>query len=49
MTMPTYSPEIPPSNYHLLRAIQKDLPSRHFKSFEDIEKWIDEWGKGRSF
>ena len=37
------SPDIAPSDYHLFRAIKNDLSSQHFKSFEDIEKWIDEW------
>ena len=37
-----YLPAIAPSDYHLFRAIWNDLSIQHFKSFEDIEKWIDE-------
>ena len=32
----------------MFRAIQNDLPSQHFKYFEDIEKWIDEWIASKS-
>ena len=39
---PPHSSDIVPSHYHLFQAIQNDLLSKHFKSFEDIEKWI-EW------
>ena len=35
-------------DYYLFRAIQNDLSSQHFKSFEDIEKWIDEWIASKS-
>ena len=40
---PPYSPDIALSVYHLFRAIQNDLSSQNSKSFEDIEKSIDEW------
>ena len=39
---PQYSSDMAPSGYHLFRAIQNDLSSKHFKFFKNIEKWIDE-------
>ena len=45
---PKYSPDIAPYVYHSFRAIWNDLSSQDFKSFADIEKWIDEWIPSKS-
>jgi len=38
-----YSPDLVPSDYHLFRSIQDALTDTHFSSYEEIQKWIDEW------
>ena len=43
-----YSPDIALSDYHLFWATENDFPSQHFKTFENIEKWIDEWIASKS-
>ena len=41
-------PVVAPSDYHFFRAIQNDFSSQHFKSFEVIKKWINEWIASKS-
>jgi len=36
-----YSPDMAPSDYHLLRSLQHDLVDTHFVRFEEIRKCID--------
>ena len=38
---PPYSPDIAPSNYYLFRLMAHGLADQHFRSYEDIEKWLD--------
>ena len=40
---PPYSPDIAPSNYYLLRSMAHGLSDQQFRSYEDIEKWLDSW------
>jgi histone-lysine N-methyltransferase SETMAR len=40
---PPYSPDIAPSDYHLFRSMQHGLSGQHFKTYEEIKKWLDEW------
>ena len=40
---PPYSPHIAPSDYYLFRSIAHGLADQHFRSYEDIEKWLDSW------
>ena len=40
---PPYSPDIAPSKYYLFRSISHDLADQQFRSYEDIEKWLDSW------
>ena len=38
-----YSPDIAPSNYYLFRSMAHGLADQQFRSYEDIEKWLDSW------
>ena len=38
---PAYSSNLAPSDYHL--SMGHALAERHFDSYEDIRKWLDEW------
>ena len=38
---PPYSPDIAPSDYHLFRLMAHGLADQQFRSYEDIEKWLD--------
>ena len=40
---PPYSPDIPPSDYYLFRSTAHGLSDQQFRSYEDIEKWLDSW------
>ena len=32
-----------PSDYHLFSSMGHALAERHFDSYEDVRKWLDEW------
>ena len=38
-----YSPDLSPSDYHLFSSMGHALVERHFDSYEDVRKWLDEW------
>ena len=38
---PPYSPDIAPSDYYLFRSMARGLADQQFRSYEDIEKWLD--------
>ena len=38
---PPYSPDILPSDYYLFRSMAHGLADQQFRSYEDIEKWLD--------
>ena len=38
---PLYSPDIVPSDYYLFRSMAHGLADQQFRSYEDIEKWLD--------
>lgn len=40
---PAYSPDIAPSDYHLFRSMQNALSSFHFRTFDEVQKWIDDF------
>ena len=40
---PPYSPDIAPSDYYLFRSMVQVLADQQFRSYEDIEKWLDSW------
>jgi len=40
---PVYSPDLAPSDYHLFSSMDHVLAERHFDSYEDVRKWLDEW------
>ena len=35
--------DLAPSDYHLFSLMGHTLAKRHFDSYEDIRKWLDEW------
>jgi len=39
---PAYSPDLAPSDYHLFSSMGDALAERHFDSYEDVRKWLDE-------
>ena len=43
LTHPPYSPDIAQSDYHLFRSMAYGLADPQFRSYEDIEKWLDSW------
>ena len=38
-----YSPGIAPFDYYLFRSISHGLADQQFRSYGDIEKWLDSW------
>ena len=38
-----YSLDLAPSDYHLFSSMGHTLAERHFDSYEDVRKWLDEW------
>ena len=40
---PSYSSDIAPSYYYLFRSMAHGLADQQFRSYEDIEKWLDSW------
>ena len=38
-----YSPYIGPSDYYLFRSVAHGLADQKFRSYEDMEKWLDSW------
>ena len=40
---PPYSPDIVPSDYYLFRMMAHGVADQRFRSYEDIEKWLDSW------
>ena len=40
---PPYFPDIPPPDYYLFRSMAHGLADHQFRSYEDIEKWLDSW------
>ena len=43
LSHPAYSPDLTPSDYHLFSSMGHALAERHFDSYEDVRKWLDEW------
>jgi len=39
---PAYSPDLALSDYHLFSSMGYALAERHFDSYEDVRKWLDE-------
>lgn len=48
---PPYSPDITPSDYHLFRSMQHYLAGKKYRSFEDVEKGVQNYfdSKDESF
>ena len=40
---PPYSPDISPSDYYVFRSMAHGLADQQFRSYDDIEKWLDSW------
>ena len=40
---PPYSPDIAPSDYYSFRSMAHGLADQQFRSYEDIDKWLDLW------
>ena len=40
---PPYSPDIAPSDYYLFRSMAHGLVDQQFRSYKDIEEWLDSW------
>ena len=38
-----YSPDLAPSDYHLFSSMEHELAEQHFHSYEDVQKWLDDW------
>ncbi|GBP59020.1 Mariner Mos1 transposase [Eumeta japonica] len=38
---PPYSPDIAPSDYHLIRSMAHALSEQRFTSYEDTKNWVD--------
>lgn len=46
---PPYSPDLAPSDYHLFSSMGHALAEQHFLSYEDVQKWLDDWFGSRDF
>ena len=46
-----YSPDLAPSDYYLFASVGHALSDRHFTSYENVRKWLDDWfaSKERQF
>lgn len=40
---PPFSPDVAPSDYHLFRAMTRDLAEQHFTCYDDVKSWVDSW------
>ncbi|GJQ87107.1 hypothetical protein Trydic_g23956, partial [Trypoxylus dichotomus] len=40
---PSYSQDIAPSDIHLFRSMEHGLVDQQFRSYEDMEEWLDSW------
>ena len=40
---PPYTSDIAPFDYYLFRSMAHGLADQQFRSYEDIEKWLDSW------
>ena len=40
---PPYSPDVASSDYYLFRSIAHGLAHQHFRSYEEVKKWIASW------
>jgi len=40
---PVYSPDLAPSDYNLFQLMQHALTGTHFFTYEEVQKWMDEW------
>ena len=40
---PPYSTDIAPFDYYLFRSMAHGLADQQFRSYQDIEKWLDPW------
>ena len=40
---PMYSPDTTPSDYYLFWSMAHGLADQQFRSYENIEKWLDSW------
>ena len=38
-----FSPDIAPTDYYLFWSMSHGLADQQFRSYEDIEKWLDSW------
>ena len=38
-----YSPHIAPTDFHLFRKMQNELSDARFKTFEEVQKWVDDF------
>ena len=43
LLQPPYSPDVAPSDYHLLRSMAHGLADQYFRSYEEVKNWIDSW------
>ena len=40
---PPYCPGVALSDYHLFRWMAHGQAHQHFRSYEEVKKWIDSW------
>ena len=40
---PVYSPDISPTDFHLFRKMQNELSDVRFKTFKEVQKWVDDF------
>ena len=46
---PPYSPDLAPSDYHLLPGLKKQLKDRHFSSDADVMAAAETWLNGQTY
>ncbi|GBL98507.1 Mariner Mos1 transposase [Araneus ventricosus] len=43
LTHPPYSPDLAPSDLHLFRSMAHSLSQQHFRTYDDVVRWITDW------
>ena len=43
LPQPPFSPDVASSDYYLFQSMVHSMAYQHFRSYEEVKKWIDTW------